>query len=337
MQAMRLHLTWRFLAPSEVNFRITTPSVMTQYFEGFDRLLLRLVPITPYYAVFSHRKLVTTLDPIDATTKVQKVFDLLIRRQHMQLNLLDGAIDKAHVSFICFPNQLHRVYKFTRLVRYRMSSAYLRPFSSLSAFLQGSVQFIGVMTRRPSTFGTDRKCDQTCEAELHDRRLCFMQFKLSIIALCSRAPHDSVLAFLKNITRDFPDFQMVDVPDAESEFISSLIGAPLNRSFTNLVVLNADAHYYFNVSSSFQEFIDEKFNPEVWKPVLLTVLRQVQPGNTPKIYASALEPGKAAGAIHPIARSNESTTKMDRPLMLPALTECSFMQGLPDHTTRLSA
>jgi hypothetical protein len=55
--------------PSEATFSIGNPSVITQYSEGFDRLL-PLVPITPYYAIFSHRKLVTILDLIDAMTKV---------------------------------------------------------------------------------------------------------------------------------------------------------------------------------------------------------------------------------------------------------------------------
>jgi hypothetical protein len=70
-----------FSAPSDASFSIGTPSVMTQYFEGFDRLLLRLIPITLCYAIFYHRKLVITLDPIDAVIKVQKHLDLHIWRR----------------------------------------------------------------------------------------------------------------------------------------------------------------------------------------------------------------------------------------------------------------
>jgi hypothetical protein len=96
---------------SKANFRNTTPSLMNQYFEGFD-LLLCLILITPYYAIFDHRKLVTMLEPIDATTKVQKLFDLHIRRRKIQKDSLDGALDKAPVTFICLPDQLDRVSRF---------------------------------------------------------------------------------------------------------------------------------------------------------------------------------------------------------------------------------
>jgi hypothetical protein len=65
--------------------------------------------------------------------------------------------------------------------------------------------------------------------------------KLSILEFYSRALRGSVLAFLKDITRacrDFPVFQIISTPGAESEFIRYLIGAPYNRSFNNLVVFN---------------------------------------------------------------------------------------------------
>jgi hypothetical protein len=146
-----------FSAPSDANFSIATPSVMTQYSEGFDLLLLRLIPIPPYYVIFSYRKLVTTLDPISATRKVQRLFDLHIWQRQTELDSRDGAIDKASVTFVCLPDQLRRVYKFTRFVASLSNVIGVSPFVFESLGVpRANVQFIGVMTRRPSTLGAHR-------------------------------------------------------------------------------------------------------------------------------------------------------------------------------------
>jgi hypothetical protein len=85
-------------------------------------------------------------------------------------------------------------------------------------------------------------------AESGSRRR-IVKSKLSIVAFHSRVPRDSVLAFLNDIACGFPDFQKVHVAGTESEFISYLIRALFNRLFNNLVVFDASAHCYFNVSS----------------------------------------------------------------------------------------
>jgi hypothetical protein len=102
----------------------------------------------------------------------------------------------------------------------------------------------------------------------------------------------------------------VYVTDAESEFSSSLFGTPLNRSFNNLMVFNASARDYISVSGSFQRVVDQEFNPEVQKQILLKVLPQLQSGNAPKIFVSASKPGEAAESVQPIAGSNHVTPMM---------------------------
>jgi hypothetical protein len=232
-----------FSAPSEASFSITTASVMTEYSEGFDRLLLRLVPITAYYAIFYHRKLLTTLDVIDATTKVQRLFDLHIRSRQMQLDSLDGAIDKAPVSFICLPHQFRCVYKLIALVALSNVVGV-----SLSVF-----KFLGVPRGECAVYQRDdeeivhfrctwrnaikhAKPSYMIADSVSRRRI--VKSKPPVLAFHLRAPRDSVLWFLTDIACGFPDFPMIDVNDAESQFIRSLIGAPFNRRFNNFVLFN---------------------------------------------------------------------------------------------------
>jgi hypothetical protein len=181
-----------FSALFEVNFSITTSPVLIQYFEGFDLLLLHLVPITPYYAIFSYRKLGTRLDPIAVTTKIQKFFDLHIRRQQMQLDLLDGVIDKDQITFIFFSNQLRRLYKFTRLV----------PLSNVVGVSPSVFESLGVpagecaVSRRDNEETVYFRC-RSHNAIKHAKpshmiadsvsRRRIVKSKLPIVAFCSRA------------------------------------------------------------------------------------------------------------------------------------------------------
>jgi hypothetical protein len=290
---------------------------MTQYFEGFDRLLLRLVPITPYHAVFSHRKLVITVNPIDATTKVQGLFDLHIRPRQMQLDPRDTAIDKGAVTFICLPDQLRRVYKFTPLM----------PLPNVVGVSPSVFESLGVPAGECAVYWRDG--EETIHFQCTSRnaikhmkpsymiaesvsRRCIVKSKLPVLAFSSRAPRDTVLAFLKDIARGFPDFQMMSVNDAESQFMSSLIVAPVNRWFNNLMVFNASGHYYFNVSSWLQRLVDQEFNPEIWKQIFLNVLRQVQSENVPKVGTRSQEPENVEGSIQPLAESNHFGAVMDK-------------------------
>jgi hypothetical protein len=112
---------------------------------------------------------------IDAVTKVQKLFDLHIRRMQMQLPSLDGALDKALVIFICLPDQFDCVYEFTRLVLLsNVVSVSPSVFESLGVPVGECAIYRHDDERTvhfPCTSHT--QCDQACEAELHDRRVWF--------------------------------------------------------------------------------------------------------------------------------------------------------------------
>jgi hypothetical protein len=209
--------------------------------------------------------------------------------------LLDGHIDKAPVAFICRPDQLRRASKFTQFIAFVPLSNVVRVspsvFDPLDVVYQRDDKET-VSFRSSSRNAIKHAMPSYMIADSISRRRVVKSKRLSV-AFYSRPNRDSVLAFLKDTARGNRDFQMMDVNKAESQFISSLIEAPVNRSFNNLVVFNTSEHYYFNVSSWLQGLVDQELDAEIWKQVFLYVLRQVQSRNALKADTdtSAPEPG----------------------------------------------
>jgi hypothetical protein len=118
------------------------------------------------------------------------------------------------VTFICFPDQLRRVYKFTRLV----SLSNVVGVSS-SVFKSLGIPAGECAVYRRGDEETDRFQCTSRNAIKHSKpsyiiadsisRRRIVKSKLLVLLFYSRAPHDSVLALLKDIVRGFPDFQIM--------------------------------------------------------------------------------------------------------------------------------